>query len=497
MTRRFTHHHLARTGWPSLGRVRRAAVAAGAALLASLALVTPASALPLCTVQHYGPFASFTFAPSAAPTGSATTFDGGYSSGYETMVSGIDPDRCPDTDVVEPISSYIWSFGDGTGAASTGPTIAHTYAHAGHFTVSLTVVSAAHTSAPVNKTVPISDRPPTASMTAPGNALRGQSITFTGSGADPDGTVLKYQWSFGDGSALVSSTGSVSHTYTTLGTMHVVLVVVDDSGGTSIPVASDVIVANASPTAAFSTPASVTTTAQATFDASASADPDGAVTSYRWDFGDGTTNVASTASASHSYPTAGRYTVSLVVVDNDGTRSTPISHVLTVTAAGSGAGAGGSTGPTGSTGPSGTTGPSGAAGSTPPRPLQAALSVRGRPRPLANGVAITLSCARSSCRGSVTLTTIESLRGARIVGVTSAIGRERVRHQAVIVGRVTFALAAGKTRTTTVTLNRAGRMLLARFGRLPMAVTVQLVGTGGKHVPVTVAALTIRRAARR
>ena len=52
------------------------------------------------------------------------------------------------------------------------------------------------------------------------------------------------------------------------------------------------------------------------FDASASLDPDGAITSYVWEFGDGTSG--SGATASHTYSTGASYTVMLTVTDNAG-----------------------------------------------------------------------------------------------------------------------------------------------------------------------------------
>ena len=56
-----------------------------------------------------------------------------------------------------------------------------------------------------------------------------------------------------------------------------------------------------------------------TFDGSGSSDPDGIVVTYRWDFGDGAT--ATGATPSHTYSTAGSFTVSLNVTDNDGATS--------------------------------------------------------------------------------------------------------------------------------------------------------------------------------
>src|SRR5207245_1332014 len=52
------------------------------------------------------------------------------------------------------------------------------------------------------------------------------------------------------------------------------------------------------------------------FDASTSHDPDGTIVSYSWNFGDGMTSTGATTS--HSYTTAGSYTVTLTVTDNSG-----------------------------------------------------------------------------------------------------------------------------------------------------------------------------------
>jgi PKD repeat protein len=60
------------------------------------------------------------------------------------------------------------------------------------------------------------------------------------------------------------------------------------------------------------------------FSSAGSADPDGTITAYLWNFGDGSTS--SNASPSHTYTSAGTYSVKLTVTDNKGvTGSTTIS----------------------------------------------------------------------------------------------------------------------------------------------------------------------------
>jgi DNA-binding beta-propeller fold protein YncE len=54
------------------------------------------------------------------------------------------------------------------------------------------------------------------------------------------------------------------------------------------------------------------------FDASGSLDPDGHVARYDWDFGDGTASADGPAMPEHTYRHPGRYTVSLLVTDDEG-----------------------------------------------------------------------------------------------------------------------------------------------------------------------------------
>ncbi|MDD5712313.1 MAG: CocE/NonD family hydrolase, partial [Smithellaceae bacterium] len=65
------------------------------------------------------------------------------------------------------------------------------------------------------------------------------------------------------------------------------------------------------------------------FDGSASQDPDGTITSYRWDFGDGTG--VDGDQASHNYGAAGSFTAALTVTDDKGATASD-TCVVTVTA---------------------------------------------------------------------------------------------------------------------------------------------------------------------
>ncbi len=85
-------------------------------------------------------------------------------------------------------------------------------------------------------------------------------------------------------------------------------------------------VLNQDPTAAFT---SATNQRRAAFDAAGSADPDGTIVRYDWDFGDDSTG--SGATPAHVYGASGTYAVKLTVTDNKGGKGT-VTRSVTIAA---------------------------------------------------------------------------------------------------------------------------------------------------------------------
>jgi hypothetical protein len=119
-------------------------------------------------------------------------------------------------------------------------------------------------------------------------------------------------------------------------------------------------------------------------------------------------------------------------------------------------------------------------------------------KPTKSGVKLTITCSGASgqtCSGGITVTTTETLRGAKIVGVTARAKHHKPRkhRRKVTVGRGSYTLSAGEKRTLTIRLNRTGAKLLKRFGKLPVTVTVTEIDASGHTVNVSARKLTIRR----
>ncbi len=159
---------------------------------------------------------------------------------------------------------------------------------------------------------------PTASISGPASLTATVPGAFDASGsADADGDIAGYTWDFGDGT---TATGrAVSHAFARSGTYVVTLTVTDDDGASAVATRA-VSVVNAAPSAAFSGPGTLRHQTAGTFDGGQSADRDGSVNAYAWDFGDGTTGTGPTAQ--HAYTWAGDYVVRLSVTDDEGATST-------------------------------------------------------------------------------------------------------------------------------------------------------------------------------
>ncbi len=135
-----------------------------------------------------------------------------------------------DTDGV--IVSWDWDFGDST--TGSGETTSHTYAAEGVYTVTLTVTDDFGNTGTTSTTATITATallPPIADVGGPYNGIINDPVAFNGTAStDPDGTIVRYDWDFGDGTVLTDAGPTPTHTYTTVGIYNVTLTVTDDDG---------------------------------------------------------------------------------------------------------------------------------------------------------------------------------------------------------------------------------------------------------------------------
>jgi PKD repeat protein len=248
------------------------------------------------------------------------------------------------------IAAYWWQFGDGGSATVATPNVAHVYATAGTFAVSLWVrdnrgawsaasdsttatigtgastTTSTSTSTSTSRASTTSSPVPTTTSTSVPNQLpipnagpdqltqTLTTITLNGSSSrDNDGTITSASWTFGDG-----GTGSgltTTHAYATAGTYTARLTVVDNRGGSASDTAT-ITVTNRPPSANAGPDEGAVPNIAIGLNGSQSSDPDGSIVTYAWTFGDGATGSGPTPA--HMYAAPGVYTARLTVTDNNG-----------------------------------------------------------------------------------------------------------------------------------------------------------------------------------
>jgi PKD repeat protein len=402
------------------------------------------------------------------------------------------------------IASYVWDFGDGTGATTSGSgadQTQHAYAQRGHYTATLTTKDASDvviaSSTPVDVYV---SAMPIAVLVVPGGTLRpGVAYSFDASGSSaPGGSIAQYEWDWGDGSALqTTSTPTVQHTFASDGaSTQVTLTVVNDVGLHSAPATQAIVVQDQLPVVQLSaTPSTVAIGQQLTLSAAGSHDPDGAIVEYRWDLdanGSFETSTGTTPQVTAGgYPNVGPISLRVKVIDDSGEASIAAVNVTVVDPGGGGGGSGGSGGSGGAGGTHGGSGSGGGAGAGASTTAAFVLGLRGTPiqrlpAVLRRGVGLQALANRAG-RGMLTLTI--SARDARTLHLAS-----RRTRKPVVIGTFRIRLRAGKLAKSSVKLTRrAARALRHAHAHRLLRVTVHGALAAGTAHATALRMILLRR----
>ncbi len=197
-------------------------------------------------------------------------------------------------------------------------------------------------------------------------------------------------------------------------------------------------------------PTSPLTGQSVSFDGSGSSDPDGTITSYAWDFGDGA--VASTPKVTHTFTRPGSYAVQLTVTDNSGSTGT-FTRTISVAA---------------------------------PLSVPAATLGSGGTILVRNGTAtFVVACpaaAQAMCQGTLTIVTASKVA---VPGKRKPAPRRRLA-----LGSGLYTLDPGASEKVGVRVSAAGLKLLAHGRHL--SVVARLVDTGTTQDSVGKTATTTR-----
>lgn len=157
------------------------------------------------------------------------------------------------------------------------------------------------------------------SNTVPNSICLTEEVQFSDNSTSGDGNIAAWDWDFGDGNT--SSLQSPNHTYTTIGTFDVQLVVTSDYGCMDTIV--NQITVDPLPVADFTVGAECLNDQSDFVDATTIAS--GTVANWQWDFGD--SNTSSNQSPSNLYTASGIYPVELIATSANGCSDTLVQNV--------------------------------------------------------------------------------------------------------------------------------------------------------------------------
>lgn len=201
------------------------------------------------------------------------------------------------------LTGYTWNFGDGSSTSSQVSPY-HVFLSAGTYPVVLTANTANCTDDSI-RTITVNPAPVAAFSTTTTNGCGALTVNFSNT---TTGSPV-YTWDFGDGSPTSSATAPV-HTYTSTGTYTVTLIATQGSCADTV-VRQNYINIYPQPVASFSSNNNVCL-GDTIFFTNLSNGNGSTLTSYAWDFGDGST-ISNLLNPSHLFTTPGSYLVHLTV----------------------------------------------------------------------------------------------------------------------------------------------------------------------------------------
>lgn len=228
-------------------------------------------------------------------------------------------------------SNITWDFGNGASSNLANPSA--TFNSPGNFTVTY---NATVNGSPVSYSTQVQVyASPTALFRATNDTVgcAPLPVNFQDQSTSPGGApITQWEWAFGDGStSLVGPT--TSHPYTLAGRFSVTLKVTDSNGCVATSTRTNQVTASTPPTVVVANAPTSLNSCTAPFTVAFSAgnstsnSPTGTALTYAWNFGNGTTSTLVTPPAV-TYTSTGTYTVTLVVSDNLGCKTTVTKTVL-------------------------------------------------------------------------------------------------------------------------------------------------------------------------
>ncbi len=256
--------------------------------------------------------------PNAAFSTSATQ-------GEAPLTVTLDASSSTDSDGT--IVKYAWKASDGQQAAGKNSQL--TFAHAGSYSITLTVTDNDGLTHTAKGNVIVTPKPvaPVAKLTlSPAKGDAPLTVLLNASSStDSDGTIVKYAWKASDGQQAAGKNSQL--TFAHAGSYSITLTVTDNDGLTHSAKGNVTVTAKSVAPVAKFTLSSTKGNAPFTvlLNASDSTDSDGTIVKYAWKASNG--QQAAGKNSQLTFAHAGSYSITLTVTDNDGLTDTAKGNV--------------------------------------------------------------------------------------------------------------------------------------------------------------------------
>ncbi|MCY7421446.1 MAG: PKD domain-containing protein [Chitinophagaceae bacterium] len=209
-------------------------------------------------------------------------------------------------------ASWQWNFDDGTTSTEQNPQ--HTFPGSGLYNVNLEVSNGTCRHSMVHPVWVIVESP----VLIVTNASKCKSAV-TRFIVDSINTNLynQYQWAFGDGNSSVTKASLTSYHYVGSGTFNPLVTLIDNNGCKQ-SVGSGIGINIIGPRADFSTQLNACLNAFVNINNLSEAPAEFPISTFIWNYGDGTIDTLASGDAKHSYVMPGKYDIKLTVIDSVG-----------------------------------------------------------------------------------------------------------------------------------------------------------------------------------
>lgn len=214
------------------------------------------------------------------------------------------------------ITNWIWDFGDGSSPVSNIQNPNHTFSNSGSYNVKLIAYSTEGCTDTIIKPVTVFSKPNSDFVYI--SNCPNDSVHFFDQTTIEQGSIINWEWDFGDGSSFVTGIQNPSHIFSNSGEYSVKLITYSSEGCSHSIIKPVVLLPK--PNSDFIYTSKCVHAPISFFDLSSISQ--GSITNWQWDFDDGSNSLSGISNPIHIFENPGTYFVEQISYSDEGCSDT-------------------------------------------------------------------------------------------------------------------------------------------------------------------------------